>query len=448
MPIFKSGDKSDVGNYRPISVLPIVSKIIERAVHDQLYAYLTNADLLSNAQSGFRSNHSTSTTLHDVQDYILNNMDDGYATGVILLDLKKAFDTVNHDILIKKLKNYGIGNNELLWFESYLNNRSQVVNVNSTLSDFQPVNIGIPQGSILGPLLFIMFVNCLPDAVDKCKTVMYADDTSIMCKANDVHELQSQLNACLSKVAAWFKVNKLTLNIDKTKFMICGTKRTLEKFHDVKLTFNGSIIERVDEFKYLGVKLDSSLSWSAHIDYLCKNVSKRTGIIKRVKNFLPHQTTVMLSNALVIPHFDYGSSVWSNFSTEFHNKLQVLHNNLARIILKADARTPINDMMNSLQWDKLDQRWHKQLLVIVYKCLLNLSPSYLSNQFQFVHNNHSHLTRNHTSNTLAVPKFKTNSGLRTFHVRAAYAWNNLPVSIRNEMDNMTVRQFRLKIDEI
>ena len=192
-PIFKSGDKSDVGNYRPISVLPIVSKIIERAVHDQLYAYLTNADLLSNAQSGFRSNHSTSTTLHDVQDYILNNMDDGYATGVIFLDLKKAFDTVNHDILIKKLKNYGIDNNELLWFESYLNNRSQVVNVNSTLSDFQPVNIGIPQGSILGPLLFIIFVNCLPDAVDKCKTVMYADDTSIMCKANNVHELQSQL---------------------------------------------------------------------------------------------------------------------------------------------------------------------------------------------------------------------------------------------------------------
>ena len=230
--------------------------------------------------------------------------------------------------------------------------------------------------------------------------------------------------------------------------MICGTKRTLEKFHDVKLTFNGSVIERVDEFKYLGVKLDSSLSWSAHIDYLCKNVSKRTGIIKRVKNFLPHQTTVMLSNALVIPHFDYGSSVWSNFSTEFHNKLQVLHNNLARIILKADARTPINDMMNSLQWDKLDQRWHKQLLVIVYKCLLNLSPSYLSNQFEFVHDNHSYLTRNHTSNTLVVPKFKTNSGLRTFHVRAAYAWNNLPVSIRNKMDNMTVRQFRLKIDEI
>ena len=447
-PIFKSGDKSDVGNYRPISVLPIVSKIIERAVHDQLYAYLTNANLLSNAQSGFRSNHSTSTTLHDVQDYILNNMDDGYATGVIFLDLKKAFDTVNHDILIKKLKNYGIGNNELLWFESYLNNRSQVVNVNSTLSDFQPVNIGIPQGSILGPLLFIIFVNCLPDVVDKCKTVMYADDTSIMCKANNVHELQSQLNACLSKVAAWFKVNKLTLNIDKTKFMICGTKRTLEKFHDVKLTFNGSVIERVDEFKYLGVKLDSSLSWSAHIDYLCNNVSKRIGIIKRVKNFLPHQTTVMLSNALVIPHFDYGSSVWSNFSTEFHNKLQVLHNNLARIILKADARTPINDMMNSLQWDKLDKRWHKQLLVIVYKCLLNLSPSYLSNQFEFVHDNHSHLTRNHTSNTLAVPKFKTNSGLRTFHVRAAYAWNNLPVSIRNEMDNMTARQFRLKIDEI
>ena len=140
---------------------------------------------------------------------------------------------------------------------------------------------------------------------------------------------------------------------------------------------------------------------------MCKNISKRTGIIKRMKYFLPHQTIVMLSNALVIPHFDYGSTVWSNFSTEFHNKLQVLHNNLARIILSADIRTPINEMMDALEWVKLDKRWHDQLLLIVFKCLRKLSPSYLSSQFEFVHDSHSHLTRSHTSNTLAVLKFNS-----------------------------------------
>ena len=287
-------------------------------------------------------------------------MDTGYATGVLFIDLKKAFDTVNHDILVEKLKYYGIDGNELLWFKSYLTNRSQAVNVNSTLSDFQSINIGIPQGSIQGPLLFIIFVNCLPCSVPECKTVMYADDTSLMCKSQNVSDLQDQFDSCISKVAEWFKANKLTLNVDKTKFMIFGTNRTLEKFDDVKLIYNNNQIERVDELKYLGVKLDSKLSWSAHVDYLSKNISKRTGIIKRVKHFLPRKTVVMLSNALVIPHFDYSSTVWSNTSAESLNRLQVLHNNLARIILSADIRTPINEMMEELKWIKLEKRWHEQ----------------------------------------------------------------------------------------
>jgi hypothetical protein len=198
----------------------------------------------------------------------------------------------------------------------------------------------------------------------------------------------------------------------------------------------------------LGVTFDSNLSWSAHVDYLCKNISKRIGIIRRVKYFLPFQTVVMLSNALVLPHFDYGSTVWTNFSAELHNKLQVLHNNLARTILSADIRTPICELMDKLQWVKLDGRWNNQLMLLVFKCLRNLSPSYLSSQFEFVHNSHTHLTRNHCTNTLIVPKFKTNSGLRTFHVRAAYAWNNLAPSVRLEMETMSVGQFKSKVYQV
>lgn len=440
-PIYKSGDKSDVGNYRPISVLPILSKIIERAIHDQLYSYLTNEGLLSDAQSGFRANHSTTTTLIDVEDYILKNMDEGFATGIIFIDLKKAFDTVNHSILLKKLENYGVTENEHKWFQSYLSNRSQTVGINSSLSDFDNVSIGIPQGSILGPLLFTIFVNCLPSNLD-CKTVMYADDTSLMCKGKSDIDIQNKLELCLHHIANWFKANKLTLNVDKTKLMIVGTNHMLDKLNNINVKYDGNDIERVEEFKYLGVKFDSKLSWSAHVDYLCKNVSKRIGIIRRVKYFLPRQTVLLLSNALVMPHFDYGSTVWNNCTAEHHKRLQVLHNQLARTILSADIRTPTNDLMNSLNWVKLNNRWNNQLLVLLFKCLKNLSPCYLSSQFNFVYMNHNYSTRHSVWNSLTVPKCNSNSGQRTFHVRAANAWNGISPQIRSQLGNLSVRQFK------
>jgi len=277
---------------------------------------------------------------------------------------------------------------------------------------------------------------------------MYADDTSLLCKAKNDFELQVKLESCLNKVADCFKANELTLNVDKTKFMIFGTKQKLDKFHDVKLNWDNINIERVDEFKYLGVKCDNNLSWSSHIDYMCKNVSKRIGIIRRVKHYLPFQTVVLLSNALVLPHFDYGSTVWTIFSLESHNKLQVLHNSLARTILSADYRTPTNEMMDTLNWIKLDRRWNNQLLLLVFKCLKNLCPSYLCSQFDFVHNGHTHITRNHCSNTLLIPKFRSNSGMRTFHVRAAYAWNSLSPDTRTEYDNMSVSLFKSKVYDL
>ena len=223
-PIFKAGDKSDISNYRPISVLPIISKIIERAVHNQLYSYLTSKGLLSANQSGFRANHSTTTTLLDVQDFILNNMNNGRATGVIFLDLKKAFDCVNHSLLIDKLSEIGIKGKKLDWFRSYLSNRTQAVKIDSTLSDFKNIGIGVPQGSILGPLFFIIFVNSLANSVN-CKCNMYADDSSLLCTADNPAALQSELQKCLFAVSKWFDENKLTLNIPKTKYRIRPNKR-------------------------------------------------------------------------------------------------------------------------------------------------------------------------------------------------------------------------------
>jgi len=440
-PIYKDGNRDEVSNYRPISVLPILSKILERAVHNQLYDYLVCNNILSPCQSGFRSNHSTNTTLLDVTDYILNNMNDGNVIGAIFLDLKKAFDTVDHDLLLKKMFSYGITGMPLNWFKSYLTGRSQAVKVNSAISDFNDINIGIPQGSILGPLLFIIFVNSLPDSVD-CKCVMYADDTTLLVSSPDPMTLQNKLKNNLDKIATWFESNKLTLNIKKTKLMLFGSNYNLSKFKDITLMYKNDNIEIVDKFKYLGVIFDPNLSWSTHVDYVSSNVSKRIGVIGRIKNYLPQKTTNMLAKALVFPHFDYCSSVWSNFTAYHHHELQVLQNRLARMLLHADIRTPIDKMMVDLEWMKLNCRWDKQLLTITFKCLKKIAPSYISSVFTFTHSVHTKGTRSQTYNALVTPSWNNSSGKRTFHYRASVLWNNLPQNIRSEIDSLSLHAFK------
>ena len=448
VPIFKAGNKCSVENYRPISILSIISKIIERAVHDQIYSFMVDNDFLSSSQSGFRSQFSTATTLIDVQDYILNNMDRGNVTGAIFLDLEKAFDTVDHSLLIKKLKKYGIRGNELNWFKSYLDNRMQSVKVGSSISDLKHIDIGIPQGSILGPLLFIIFVNDLPDNVN-CKTVMYADDTSLLVSSPDPISLQNSLNDNMCNIAKWFKANKLTLNLTKTKFMLFGSTNNLNKFCNISLLFDGVSIEKVDHFKYLGVIFDSNLTWSHHIEFISSNVSKRCGLIRRVKYHLPDCIIKKLAESLVMPHFDYCCHTWSNCSLHLSNRLQVQMNNLARIILSADIRTSVNSMMTVLNWHKLEQRWNNQILVMLFKCLTGKAPEYLCSKFDFTHSVHGYATRGNSSNSLVIPHSKTNSGMRTFHARAAHLWNDIITSnTRSNFDTLSLYQFKCALAKI
>lgn len=443
-PIFKDGDRSDVSNYRPISVLSTVSKIIERAVHDQLYSYLTENNILHPSQSGFRSGHSTNTALLDVSDFILNNMNSGKATAALFLDLKKAFDTVDHDILISKLDDFGVKGSALNWFKSYLTDRSQIVSVNSNFSDPQGINIGVPQGSILGPLLFIIYINSLPINVT-CKCVMYADDTTLLCSSTDPEELKSDLSLNLNRIGKWFQVNKLTLNVKKTKLMVFGSPHILKTFDNISLTYNSDVIDRVDSYKYLGVMFDPCLTWCNHINKISSSVSKRIGLIRRIKFFLPNSTLRMLANALIMPHFDYCSSVWSNCNARSSDSLQILHNRLARVLLSADIRTSVNKMMGDLDWVKLSQRWDYQLLVQIFKCLKQIAPMYISKHFVFTSSLHSKCTRSQTQNTLVVPAWNTISGKRTFHYRAAVAWNKLPPTIRTNFDQLSIDQFKSAI---
>ena len=291
-PIFKEGDHLDTSNVRPISVIPACMKIFEKFVHNQLYHFVTDYNLLSSNQYGFRAMHSTQTCLLEVTDYLLDNFNSGLYTGVVFLDLKKAFDTVHHKVLLNKLQSIGVQGSELNWFESYLYNRQQVTKIGDFMSSPAFVNFGVPQGSILGPLLFTLYINSLSSVItnSNAKVTLYADDTAIFVKGKSVSNINDIMNTEISKVAKWLNENFLTLNVKKTKGMLlCNSQKMTRRDTDLEVYINNSLIDNVGKFKYLGVWLDPALTWNEQIDKISKTVSKRNGLLHRLRNVLPQK---------------------------------------------------------------------------------------------------------------------------------------------------------------
>ena len=223
--------------------------------------------------------------------------------------------------------------------------------------------------------------------------------------------------------------------------MFFGTSQALNKFKNISLTYNDDEIEIVDRFKYLGIVFDSHLSWNEHVQHVSSNVSKRIGVICRVKYYLPGDTVNLLAKAMVFPHFDYCSPVWSNFTVYYHNSLQILRNKLARVLLHADIRTPIDKMLEELKWVTLDDRWKHQLLIVAFKCLSQMVPVYMP-PFTLIHSTHDISTRSHSSNAMVIPPWNITAGKRTFEFRAATHWNRLPVNIRSNFMNMSLNEFK------
>jgi hypothetical protein len=261
-PIFKAGDPAEPGNYRPISILPVISKVIERVVFDQLYKYLNDNNLIYVNQSGFRPSFSTATALINISEDWYNEIDNGNIIGLCMLDLKKAFDTVNHNILLDKLKLYGVSKYVTNWFNSYLSNRTQFTCVDGISSDLKDILCGLPQGSIDGPLGFLIYINDLPKLVSHSKVSMYADDTALYYASSSVDDIVKCMNEDLVSVNNWLKCNKLSLNVDKSEFMFIASRQRLATLDNLNLTvqINGENIRKVDKCKHLGVIIDKNLT--------------------------------------------------------------------------------------------------------------------------------------------------------------------------------------------
>ena len=285
VPIYKSGDEMVFSNYRPVSVLPVFSKLLERLVYNRLISHINDNKLLYEYQFGFQKGKSTHLAIMMLVDKITEALDQGESVVGVFLDFSKAFDTVDHNILLQKMNRYGICGVELQWIEDYLSNRMQYVTYNNHKSLHEKVNCGVPQGSILGPILFLLYINDLTNVSEFCFSVLFADDTNMFITGKDMDVLCQQLNKDLRNVQEWLQCNKLSLNVLKTHYMVFTPRNELINDIDVKI-YNVQI-QRVYATKFLGVQIDAQLTWKTHIEYTCKKLSKCVGILcKARKNYI------------------------------------------------------------------------------------------------------------------------------------------------------------------
>ena len=428
-PLFKEGEPSDLNNYRPISVISVIAKVFERIVYDQLYNFLTNEDIISNHQSGFRSLHSTATALLEATDNWAFNIDRGNVNAVVFLDLKKAFDTVDHDILLAKMNLYGIQGIALDWFRSYLTNRTQRCLVNGSLSRICSLKCGVPQGTILGPLLFLIYINDLPNCLTSCQPRMYADDTHITYAGVDVNSIQLNLSHDLDNLNKWLISNKLTLNTSKTEFMLIGSRQKLSTLSNpLELSINNVPIEHVSSVKSLGIFIDENLRWQTHIDKLSKKVASGIGAIKRIRPFVPPPTLHYIYNSLIQSHFDYCNLVWGNCGKTLFDRLQKLQNRAARVLTFSSYDADANRLIRQLDWKDLSTQFQIQKSIMVYKSLNGLVPEYLSSKF--VKRNETRYSLRDSVNKLFVPFPRTNFMKNSFTYSGAVLWNSLPCHVR------------------
>uniref|UniRef100_A0A671Z0G9 Reverse transcriptase domain-containing protein n=1 Tax=Sparus aurata TaxID=8175 RepID=A0A671Z0G9_SPAAU len=424
-PLHKGGDSHDFNNYRPISIINCVVKLFEKLVFNQLSHYINEFDILSPYQSGFRSNFSTTTSLIKFTNDITSSSDNNMLTGAIFIDLTKAFDMVDHYLLLDKLHAIGLSESSLLWFNSYLHHRYQCVSLHGTQSDFMLMEKGIPQGSSFGPLLFSIFINDLPQACFDCQIHLYADDTAMYTSGSNIFQIQSILQLNFDYIQKWFSTNKLLLNKKKSYNMLFGTRQKL--LHSAKLSINypdGTPLEEIDRFKYLGVWLDSQLTFKVHIDSVIKKINCSLGLLYCSINCFTLQIRKKIVTQLILPILDYADIVYQNTSETNLSSLKVTYNNLCRFILRCPYRTHHCTMYHSLNWLTPEFRRQFHWLQFIFKCIYYKYPPYLK-QYLTPYRS-QHYLRHTDSCFFFVLRIQKEIGRFSFQFKAPSDWNTLP----------------------
>ena len=358
IPIPKSGSPTMVQNYRPISLLPLPGKIIEKLIHKQLI----DNSLLTEYQHGFRKSHSCIHSVAQVTNYIEKKKDSKLPTLAAFVDFRKAFDCVQHTMLVRKLSGLGISQRIINWFSSYLTGRKQRVLANNVYSSFQTITQGVPQGSVLGPLFYILYANDITDIVNKCKIALYADDTVLYTADSCFETSIKKLREDMLALEGWCNVNGIRMNSDKTKVMIFGSAKTLEKLPDVSLNVANVPLQTVSSYRYLGVTLDSQMNYAKHISKLIANVSVKLKQLRRMRSFLNVKAAKLVYKNMILPVIEYGDIFLTGASVANKKKLQVLQNRGLRCALSAHDMTSTDELHDEIGLLRLKYRREVHLL--------------------------------------------------------------------------------------
>ena len=454
-PILKKSslDKEILKNYRPVSNLNFISKILERVVAVQLQTHLDEAGLMTAFQSAYRKHHSTESALLNIHNDILLNMAKGSVTALTLLDLSAAFDTIDHTILLDRLNvHYGISELALGWFKSYLSRRTHSVKVGNTLSHPAALQYGVPQGSVLGPILFSLYTNPISSIIHSHSSInhhFYADDTQLyitLTPTNFSHSIQ-KLKNCLSDIQNFMSANKLKLNPEKTEFILIGSKNNRKQLlPHFPINILGNQVSPAQSVRNLGVVFDSNFSFSDHVSQVIKSTRVHARDLYSIRPLLDLNTSVLLANALVSSRLDYCNSLFLSLTDFELRRLQLVQNSLCRVVTRSSKYCHITPQLKKLHWLPIKYRIQFKIGLITYKTLNQGEPVYLR---ELIHPyTSSRNTRRSTPKLkfLHTPTFdhKAHKSVKhfsnSFSHYAPVLWNSFPFQIRNSPSVISFRK--------
>ena len=420
-PLYKAKDPMTFSNYRPISLLPLFSKILEKLMYNRLLSFLNKCQIINKNQFGFRNNHSTYMALLIMLENVRNALDNGECAIGVFLDFQKAFDTVDHDILLNKLYNYGIRGIALEWFKSYMSNRYQIVKYNHYESEARKILCGVPQGSILGPLLFLIYINDLPLVSSLFMPILFGDDTNLFCTNAKLDILVNEINVELNKIYTWVRVNKLSLNIEKTNFMLFTPKGFSRNMDCISI--DSHKIEEVKQTKFLGVILDNKLNWHAHCEYICGKISKGIGIIIKARKVFNETTLLSLYNSLILPYVSYCIHVWGKAYDTHLKHVMVLQNKAVRVIAGVPPRTNADNLYLELDVLPVKKIFVYAISIFMYKYMNGMLPELFRDMFTPISDIHSYDTRQAKNKKLFVSFKSTSRGQQSITYIGPHVWN-------------------------
>jgi hypothetical protein len=442
-------DATDVSSYRPITNLSTLSKLLERLVVRQLMDYLTSADLLPPLQSGFRPGHSTETAVLRVLSDILQAVDRGDLAALVLLDLSAAFDTVDHEILLHRMRvTFGIDDKVHQWFGSYLSGRSHYVRRGLIKSSVVRLLCGVPQGSVLGPVLFILYTADLISLIEEngLSSHLYADDTQVYgsCRPAAVDSFSSKVSDCVAEVSGWMRSNRLQQNSDKTEALWCATCRRRHQLLTTALPIDGVLVTPVSSVRNLGIFIDADLVMRTHVQRTVSRCFAALRQLRQIRRSVPTTTFQTLVVALVLSRLDYGNGVLVGLPAYLVRRLQSVQNAAARLIYNLRRFDHVTAALTTLHWLLIPERISYKIAVLTYRVLHGSAPGYLGPVVRVADLPGRQALRSASSSRLVVPPFKLSTiGNRAFPVAGPQVWNDLPEDITSAQSLSTFRQ-RLK----